>query len=96
MLVMLEDEEGLGLLGYYLLQVPHNTEGCVLLGGEARGHTEGVGHTSIVVTLVTGSSLGMSDEKYINKIKNICSKANIRTIFAQTTKTNSLLITCSP
>ena len=57
MLVMLEDEENLGFLGYYLLQVPHNTEGCVLLGGEARGHTEGVGHTSIVVTLVTGSSL---------------------------------------
>ena len=56
---MFEDEEGLGLLGYYLLQVPHNTEGCVLLGGEARGHTEGVGHTGIVVTLVTGSSLRM-------------------------------------
>ena len=55
---MLEDE-GLGLLGCYLLQVPHNTEGCVLLGGEARGHTEGVGHTGIVVTLVTGSSLGI-------------------------------------
>ena len=57
--IVFEDEDGLGLLGYYLLQVPHNTEGCVLLGGEARGHTEGVGHTGIVVTLVTGSSLGM-------------------------------------
>ena len=70
MLVMLEDEENLGFLGYYLLQVPHDTEGCVLLGGEARGHTEGVGHTSIVVTLVTGSSLGICmfklyTEKYL-------------------------------
>ena len=62
---MFGDEENLGLLlGYYLLQVPHNTEGCVLLGGEARGHTEGVGHTGIVVTLVTGSSLGMKFGRY--------------------------------
>ena len=63
---MFGDDEGLGLLlGYYLLQVPHNTEGCVLLGGEARGHTEGVGHTSIVVTLVTGSSLRIKFRRYV-------------------------------
>ena len=41
-----------------LLDVPADVEGGVLLGGQAGGDTEGVRHPGIVVTLVTGASLG--------------------------------------
>ena len=40
-----------------LLDVPDDVEGGVLLGGQAGGDTEGVRHSSIVVTLITGPSL---------------------------------------
>ena len=40
-----------------LLDVPDDVEGGVLLGGQAGGDTEGVRHSSIVVSLVTGPSL---------------------------------------
>ena len=41
----------------HLLDVSNNGEGRVLLGGQSRGNTESVRHSSIVMTLIPGSSL---------------------------------------
>ena len=57
---------GAGHVASDLLDVPADIEGGVLLGGQAGGDTKGVRHPGIVVTLITGPSLGWDNSSLFN------------------------------